>query len=107
VEEIPHLQAVYERYGGPGFEILGMVVTMNQTKEGVRTFVEKNGVTYPILWDGDSTAMSRYRVDSIPQNFLIDREGIIRYSGIALPARYEELVKKMLDAPATPRAAGK
>jgi peroxiredoxin len=105
VEEVPHLKLIYDRYRARGFEIFGVVVAMNQTKEGVRTFVEKNGMVYPILWDGDLKVMNRYRVDSIPQNFLIDRDGIIRYAGTGLPAGYEELVMKMLAAQATPRAA--
>jgi len=105
VEEVPHLKTIYGRYRAQGFEILGVVVAMNQTKEGVRSFVEKNGMAYPILWDGDLKVMSRYRVDSIPQNFLIDRDGIIRYAGISLPAGYEELVRKMLVPQAAPRAA--
>ena len=107
VEEVPHLKLIYDRYHAQGLEILGIVVAMNQTKEGVRTFVEKNGMAYPILWDGDLKLMNRYRVDSIPQNFLIDRDGIIRYAGIGLPSGYEELVRKMLAAPAATRAARK
>jgi len=105
VEEVPRLKAIYERYSAQGFEILGVVVAMNQTEEGVRTFVGKHNMPYPILWDGDLKVMNRYRVDSIPQNFLIDRDGIIRYTGVGLPAAYEELVKEMLAARATPRAA--
>lgn len=107
VEEVPQLRVMYDRYRAKGFEILGVVVAMNQTQEGVRTFVEKNGMAYPVLWDGDLKLMNRYRVDSIPQNFLIDRDGIIRYAGIGLPAGYEDLVQKMLAAPAAPRAAAK
>jgi len=105
VEEVPQLKAIYDRYRTQGFEILGVVVAMNQTKEGVKTFVEKNGMPYPILWDGDLKVMNRYRVALIPQNFLIDRNGIIRYAGSGLPAGYEDLVQKMLAAPAAPQAA--
>ena len=107
IEEVPRLQAAYQQYHAQGFEVLGVVVTMNQTKEGVRAFAEKNGVAYPVLWDGDTKVMSRYRVDSIPQNFIIDRDGIIRYAGTSLPGSYEETLSKMLAAPATPSAAGR
>jgi peroxiredoxin len=106
IEEVPRLEAAYQQYHAQGFEVLGVVVTMNQTKEGVRAFAEKNGVQYPLLWDGDTKVMSRYRVDAIPQNFLIDRDGIIRYTATSLPGGYEELVAKMLATQATPSAAG-
>jgi len=108
VEEVPHLRDVYARYHDKGLEILGVVVPMNQTRAGVRAFAEKQKMTYPVLWDEGSGVMNRYRVDSIPQNFLIGRDGIIRYAGVILPDRYEELLQQALgqDPPSTaPRTA--
>jgi hypothetical protein len=52
-----------------------------------------------VLWDEGMTLMNRYRIDSIPQNFLIDREGIIRYAGNSLPQRYEETLERALAQP--------
>lgn len=100
IEEMPDLKAAYERYHERGFEILGVVVPMSQTQDGVRAFARKQSMRYPILWDEGMALMSRYNVDSIPRNFVIDREGIIRYAGIALPERYDELIEHSLQAPA-------
>ncbi len=110
VEEVPHLRDVYAKYHAKGLEILGVVVPMNQTRDGVRAFAQKLKMTYPVLWDEGSAVMNRYRVDSIPQNFLIGRDGIIRYAGVGLPDRYEELLQQALgqDPPSTaPRAAAR
>ena len=105
VEEMPDLKVAYERYHDRGFEILGVVVPMSQTREGVRAFAEKQAVRYPILWDDGMTLMSRYNVDSIPRNFVIDKEGIIRYAGVALPERYDDLIEHSLKGP-TASASG-
>jgi peroxiredoxin len=107
VEEVPHLREVYERYRDQGLEIVGIVVPMNQTKEGVRAFVEKFRMTYPILWDEGLTLMDRYRIDSIPRNILVGRDGVIRYAGTGLPADYEDLVRRSLAPAPGPQAAAR
>jgi len=106
LDEVPDLKAAYARYHDQGFEILGVTVPMSQTPEKVREFVTKQEVHYPILWDEGMELMNRYRVDSLPRNFLIDREGIIRYAGASLPDNYEEYLKYSLLKPAaTPAGA--
>jgi peroxiredoxin len=106
LDEVPDLKAAYARYHDKGFEILGIVVPMSQTPEGVRAFVAKQEMHYPVLWDEGMTLMNRYRVDSIPRNFLIDRDGIIRYAGVSLPANYEEFIQySLLKSPAPPAGA--
>lgn len=107
IEEVPTLRETYARYHDQGLEILGVVVPMNQTRGGVRAFADKFKMSYPLLWDDNMALMNRYRVDSIPQNFLIGRDGIIRYAGTALPAAYEELIQKALAQDAGSRAAAR
>jgi peroxiredoxin len=102
LEEMPDLKEAYERYHDRGLEILGVVVPMSQTPEGVRAFAQKQALRYPILWDDGMALMSRYNVDSIPRNFVIDRQGVIRYAGVALPERYDDLIEHSLKGSATP-----
>jgi peroxiredoxin len=106
IEEVPDLKKAYAQYHDKGFEILGIVVPMSQTPEGVRAFAAKQEMRYPILWDEGMDLMNRYRVDSIPRNFLIDRDGIIRYAGVALPGNYDEYIRYSLSkTPAAPAGA--
>jgi hypothetical protein len=51
--------------------------------------------------------MDRYRVDAIPQNFLIGRDGVIRYAGGGLPGNYEDLLQKALAQDAASRTAAR
>ena len=107
VEEVPQLRKTYERYRDQGLEILGVVVPMNQTKEGVRAFASKFQMTYPILWDDGMALMNKYGIDSIPQNFLIGRDGVIRYAGTGLPRAYDDLVQQALAQDAGPQASAR
>lgn len=107
VEEVPHLRKVYDEYKDQGLEIFGIVVPMNQTKEGVREFVKRFRMSYPILWDEGMALMDRYRIDAIPRNILIGRDGVIRYTGTGLPQGYEDLVRRSLGPDAGPQASAR
>jgi peroxiredoxin len=106
LQEMPALMDTYATYRDQGLEILGVVVAMDQTREGVQEFVAKRKVPYPILWDADQKVMGRYRVDAIPQIFLIGRDGVIRYAGGVLPEGHDEMIRALLAAaPAASAAA--
>ncbi len=106
LQEMPALMDTYAEYRDQGFEILGVVVARDQTREGVQEFIAKRKVPYPILWDADEKVMVRYRVDAIPQNFLIGRDGVIRYAGGVLPEGHDEMIRSLLAAaPAASAAA--
>ncbi|HEU4401816.1 MAG TPA: TlpA disulfide reductase family protein [Candidatus Polarisedimenticolia bacterium] len=106
IQEIPTLRDIYTRYHDRGLEILGVAASLDETPEGVRSLARDLKINYPVLWDEGSAAMKSYRVDYIPQNFLIGRDGIIRYTGVGLPSDYETLVEKLLqDGGATEASA--
>ncbi len=95
IEEIPQLREAYDKYHDRGLEVLGIVVNINQTRDGVRSFVEDYKVNYTILWD-DDRIMGRYGVSNIPRNFLIGKDGIIRHAGTALPDDYPAVLERLL-----------
>lgn len=95
IEEVPQLREAYRKYHDQGLEVLGVVFNLNQTREAVASFIEDYKINYPILWD-DAQIASRYGVTQLPQNFLIDRDGIIRHSGPTLPADYHAMLEEML-----------
>ena len=101
IEEIPVLREAYRKHHDAGLEILAIVVDINQTREGVSSFARKHGMPYPILWDQGGRAMDLYRVSSIPQNFLVDRGGVIRYAGTSLPPDYDALLGRLLGSAGT------
>ncbi|MGH9748548.1 MAG: peroxiredoxin family protein [Candidatus Polarisedimenticolia bacterium] len=102
MQEIPVLRAHYDRYRARGLEILGVVLQMNQTPDIVRVISRQFEVNYPVLFDADDVARKKYRVEAIPQNFLIDRDGIIRHAGTVLPRDYDALLEKLLQGETKP-----
>jgi peroxiredoxin len=95
-EENPQLVQTYARFKKKGFAILG--VSMDENKSQWLQAVKKDQLTWENVCDlrGDKNrATLMYGVSAIPNNFLIDQNGIIiarNLRGNALDARLEKLL---------------
>lgn len=76
-QEMPALNALYEKYRHAGFVLLGVNVD-SETANAVQ-MASKLKATYPILFDTDKRASVLYQVSAMPTTVLIDREGKVRY----------------------------
>ena len=74
--EAPELEEFQRRHGGPRFTVLG-IDSRDLTGDG-RDFVERYGLTYPQLLDGDGDAAHEFGTTGVPENFLIDPRGKVR-----------------------------
>ncbi|WP_299442844.1 TlpA disulfide reductase family protein [uncultured Aquimarina sp.] len=94
----PELVKEYEKYKDQGFEIIG--VSLDQNKESWINAIEKDGLTWTNVIDlkgfeGDVSLI--YNVNGIPDNFLMDQNGIIidrRLRGDKLKNKLEEIFAK-------------
>lgn len=75
---MPHLNDLYEKYGKDGFVVLGVNIDGPTSVGRVRSEVKKARVTFPILLDPETEALSLYNPKtSAPYSVLIDRKGHI------------------------------
>lgn len=65
---------LHEAYAGEGFHFWAV---STDPVEAVTSFVEKSGVTFPILLGNDLGAVGRFGVIATPTHFLVDEEGAI------------------------------
>jgi peroxiredoxin len=78
--ELPRLEPLYEQYKDQGFEVVA--VEAFRDTERARSFIEKKGLTYNLLEDGeDDEAVTGdvFGVYAYPSSFLIDRDGRVMY----------------------------
>lgn len=79
--EMPAIQKLYETYEQEGDEaliVLGVAAPgwgSETDEEGIRTFLEENGYTYPVVMDPTGELFMAYGVYSFPTTFMIDRDG--------------------------------
>jgi peroxiredoxin len=96
VQEVPAMREIYRKYRDQGLEVLAVALDLNETRDGVLAIARDLKINYPILWDQDGELMKRFGISVVPQNFLIGKDGIVRYAGVSLPGDYEALVRRLL-----------
>jgi len=77
VEETPALQRMYEKYEDQGVVILGVNLGEKPVVR-VEQFVDRFGVTYPVLLDPELDVRDRYGVRQYPTTFFVDASGVVR-----------------------------
>ena len=75
-EEMPSMEALYQKFKERGFVMLAVNVDENG-ESAVKKFLQKTPYTFPILLDSDNVAQNLYGVFRFPESFIIDREGIV------------------------------
>lgn len=88
-QEMPHLQALYERYNSLGFELLAVNVEKNNA-EGARKWLEETPVTFPVLFDPENKVTKLYKVQTMPSTVLVARDGTMRFIHHGYKPGYED-----------------
>jgi len=73
--EAPILQAVWERYRDAGVVVVG--IDYLDTDRDAGTFIEEFGLTYPNGPDLRTEISQAYRVQGVPETFIVDQSGNI------------------------------
>ncbi|MCG8606949.1 TlpA family protein disulfide reductase, partial [bacterium] len=98
-EELVHVRRSYQRNHGRGFEIVG--ISLDNNLDSLKTFLEVNKVSWPQICDlrgWDTPWLDIFRVAAVPKNFLLDRNGVIRYKDVHGPSLGEK-VYELLNEP--------
>ena len=77
-ESIPHLNEFQSKFADKGLVILGIT---DEDQGTVAKFRKRQTIDYPIATDRDGRLSRTFRLKSIPQAFLIDRDGKIIWAG--------------------------
>ena len=87
-QEMPLLEELYARYQPLGFTILG--VNVEQDNHKALAMLEDIPVSFPILFDSQSSVSKLYKVRAMPTSILVDRDGNMRYLHHGYKPGYEE-----------------
>ncbi len=88
VDEAPELEKTWQAYKDRGVAFLG--IDYVDTEPKAREFMQKHGITYPNGPDLGSRISYEYRIKGVPETFVIDKEGIVRFVKIG-PTTADEL----------------
>lgn len=97
-QEMPLLDAMFQRYSSAGFVLYGVNVEEDNT-DAIK-LIKQLGVSFPILYDAESKASSLYQVDAMPTTVLIDKKGQIRFVNRGYKAgdenKYRDQIRELI-----------
>jgi predicted neuraminidase len=79
--QIQQISDIYERYRLRGVLFVGVVPNAEETSVELRTFVQNNGVRFPVYRDLTGETTKRFSAKVVPDLFLLDPEGALIYQG--------------------------
>ncbi len=86
-QEMPLMDDIYSRYQDLGFTILA--VNVDEIRDEALRFLDKVPVSYPVLYDPESSVSELYEVPAMPTTVMIDRDGNARYIHYGYKPGYE------------------
>jgi thiol-disulfide isomerase/thioredoxin len=86
-QEMPKLEALYQRYNKLGFKLLAVNVENNP--DGVKKWLAETPVSFPVLFDTKSEVSKLYKVETMPTTVIVGKDGTMRYLHHGYQAGYE------------------
>jgi thiol-disulfide isomerase/thioredoxin len=80
MELLPRVKAAHQEFGDR-VEFLGVNVTVNQTPERVRRYLETNHPPFRTLYDDQGTSIRAYQVPATSYVVVVDAGGKVVYTG--------------------------
>lgn len=97
-EEIPALDSLYREFGPRGFTVIGVSIDVISDTLRIAGFARDLGATYPLWLDPDDRVSSTFRAIGVPSTYLIDREGLLRWSRMGAVHASDERLRAVLDS---------
>jgi len=98
--EMPAIEKMYQEYKDQGFVVLAVDMTYQDDPANVAPFIQKYGLTFPVLLEETGDVGAAYQLRSLPSSFFINRAGVIQevviggpMSEALLRTRIEEILK--------------
>ncbi len=86
-QEMPLLDALYQRYQPMGFTILG--VNVDENVDDAQRLLKEIPVSFPVLFDSDNKVADLYELVAMPSTVLVDRDGNMRFVHLGYLPGYE------------------
>lgn len=83
--EVPKVNELVKKYSSQGMEFIAINVGFNDSEKKARRFMDKTGMTYPVIFDGNGAIGYKYRVQGVPTIFIADKKGVIVYKNYRVP----------------------
>ena len=81
-KSFPKLEALSRKYADGGLRVIGISEDEDEDRDKIPGFAQAYGAKFSLGWDGDKSIARRYKPETMPSSFLIDRDGIVRFAHV-------------------------
>ena len=93
-ELLPSVRTAQAAYGNK-VEFIGINVTVNQTPQRVRRYLETHRPPYRTLYDDQGTSTRAYQVPATSYVVIVDRAGKVAYTGIGGTQDFDRVLRQV------------
>jgi thiol-disulfide isomerase/thioredoxin len=93
-ELLPRVKAAQAAYGAK-VEFIGVNVTVNQSPERVRKYLETHRPPYRTLYDDQGTSTRAYQVPATSYIVIVDRAGKVAYTGVGGTQEFDGALRRV------------
>jgi thiol-disulfide isomerase/thioredoxin len=93
-ELLPRVRAAQAAYG-PKVEFIGVNVTVNQSPDRVRRYLETHRPPYRTLYDDQGNSTRAYQVPATSYVVIVDRAGKVAYTGIGGTQKFDDALRRV------------
>jgi len=91
---LPRVRAAKAAYGDR-VEFLGVNVTVNQSRDRVRRYLEKNHPPFRTLYDEEGTSTRAYQAPATSYVVIVDRSGKVAYTGSGGTQEFDGVLRRI------------
>lgn len=93
-ELLPRVRAAKAAYGDR-VEFLGVNVTINQSRDRVRRYLEKHQPPFRTLYDEEGTSTRAYEAPATSYVVIVDRSGKVAYTGSGGTQEFDAVLRRI------------
>lgn len=75
--EVPLLNEITKTFSSDKVALYGINIDKNDSPARALTFVNKNKIEYPVIYDKGSKITSSYKITGVPTVIITDRKGVV------------------------------
>jgi thiol-disulfide isomerase/thioredoxin len=91
----PTMKAMHAKYGSR-MEFVGVAVSVNQSSQRVKAYVEKHQLPWTQVFDRKGNASGAYDAPATSYVVVLDKSGVVVYTGLGGKQNLEAAIKKAL-----------
>lgn len=105
-EEIPALDSLHREFANRGLVVAGVSIDVITDTVRIAGFARDLGASYALWLDPDDRVSSTFRAIGVPSTYLVDREGVLRWTHMGAVKASDERLRAVLDSVLGPVSAG-